>query len=260
LDVVAKNVIAAGVVAVLACGPAPALASDYFHECRSPDGRFEISDGVLVEVHDPQRKPIAYTVVAESVLSERRGYCLSAGGKHNFEARSYVQTIRFRQGDNTVETRVLCEIAADGLPAAYRCEKEVVTHAWTADGAGSAKAPTPAVAPAGPTVWLHNGSLVRLEASGGERRFVYERPRKGMIEAGARAGDPVFEGRRLGDTYSGQAYVFSRNCGRTPYEVSGKVAQDNRSVELEGQLPLLGADCKARGYRRDVLRFTLATD
>lgn len=251
LFVVARYV--AGFLLTLAV---PAAASDHFHECRSPDGLFEVSDGSLYEVADKARKPIPYQVVSETVLASRKGYCLAKGNKYAFEGRSYVQTIRFRMNAAPAEIRVLCELASDGLPAAYTCEKEVVTAET------KAAPPKPSVGPAAPPAaqvdWFHNGSLVRLEAAGAERRFVYVRPRKGMSEAGARSGDPVFVGRREGKRYSGTAYVYSRACGRTGYPVSGAIGDDERSVTLEGDVPLLGPGCQPRAHRRDVLVFRLS--
>ena len=36
---------------------------------------------------------------------------------------------------------------------------------------------------------------------------------------------------------------------------SGEYSPDDRRVMLEGQAPVLDADCKVTGYRRDRLRF-----
>lgn len=245
-----------------------ALASDYFHECRSSDGLYEMSDGELYDTKDKTRTRIPYEKLNETVLAERRGYCVANGAKYEFEARTYVMTIRFRWNAQPVEARVLCDLAADGLPASFNCEREVITLQSTGDTSGRADRQQPSrpsqSSPAdhgGPrqaTHWLHNGSLMRLEATGAERRFVYQRPRKGMLAAGAKPGDPVFVGRRDGASYTGTAYVYSRACGRTPYQVAGTIGADERSVTLEGNVPLLASDCSPSGHRPDVLRFTLA--
>lgn len=107
------------------------------------------------------------------------------------------------------------------------------------------------------SVWMHNGSIMRLEANGNARRFAYLMPRPGMIEAGARPGDVVFEGYRNGQTYQGVAYIYSRACGRSKYAVAGMISDDERMIEVSGQVPLLGDDCQPRAYRRDVLFFEL---
>lgn len=116
------------------------------------------------------------------------------------------------------------------------------------------------LAPANPSgsFWDHNGSLVRLEASGssGLRRFVYQKVRPGMLEAGARPGDVVFEGRRQGRAYSGVAYVFNRMCGQTPYPVSGRVTDDEKTIVLVGQAPLFSRNgCNVVSRKDDRLTF-----
>jgi len=230
--------------AFFASTPDEVLASDYAHECRSADGLYEMSDEQLFAAGEEPRTAIAYRTLKDTVLSERKGYCLSHGQHFQFEARSYLRRVRFQVDGNPVEVEMLCELAADGLPAAYNCEKEVVT---LQTNSGTASAST--------AVWTHNGSVMRLDAKGASRVFSYEKPRAGMRRVGARPGDVVFEGTREGTAYSGTAYMFSPNCGRTPYAVSGNVTPDDRRVMLEGQAPVLDADCKVTGYRRDRLRF-----
>jgi len=150
-----------------------------------------------------------------------------------------------------VQVDALCELASDGLPAAYKCDREVVTLDTKSDQS-VVPPPTPNA-----SIWDHNGSRLRLESSGSERRFVYEQPRRGMRDAGAAPGDTVFEGRREGRTYTGTAYIFSKACGKVAYQVAGNISQDERQVVLEGQAPSLGADCKTRSYKRDELVFEL---
>ncbi len=236
----------------LVAGTAAATASDYFHECRTADGQYEINDGTLVASSDTARKEIPFETLGETVLSQRKGYCLARGQKYEFEGKTYVLKIRFREKGQPIEVDALCELAADGLPAAYKCEREVVTRDFKAGGKSA-----PPAAGGGAVVWNHNGSVMRLEAEGAVRRFRYEVPRRGMAEAGARPGDVVFEGRRDGSRYVGTAYIFSAACGRVPYAVSGRVSGDERQVVLEGDAPVLGAGCKARTFKRDRLAFEL---
>lgn len=234
----------------------PAAASDFMHTCRTADGLFELNDDELYASTNASGRPIPYQSVRMTILAERRGYCIAAGNQYQFESRSYVHRIRFDNGGGPIEVDALCEFAADGLPAAYTCEREVVT--FQTGGAGGQPGNLPVNGSAGaPTAWNHNGSVMRLEADGAARRFVYDVPRKGMIAAGARAGDVVFEGSREGATYSGTAYIFSKSCGQVGYPVAGNVSSDERSVVLEGQAPRLGADCAVKSYRRDRLQFDL---
>jgi len=110
----------------------------------------------------------------------------------------------------------------------------------------------------GPTMWDHNGSRVRLIASGTSRRFYYEWPRRGMVEEGVRTGTLLFDGNRSGTSYTGTAYVFSKRCGAKPYRVSGTASPDDRHVTLYGEAPTgLDRRCRATRYRNDVLVFDL---
>src|SRR5262249_30357191 len=78
----------------------------------------------------------------------------------------------------------------------------------------SSPTPPPTGAPFVPvTLWSHNESIVRLTAEGASRKFHYEKPRPGIMEAGAFRGTLLFEGHRHGDRYVGTAYVFAGKCG-----------------------------------------------
>ena len=121
----------------------------------------------------------------ESVLAHKRGYCLANGNKYEFESKTYVLSIGFLGEDGPLQIDALCELASDGLPAAYTCEREVVTLDTKSS---QSVVPPPAT---NASIWDHNGSRIRLESSGSERRFVYEQPRRGMRDAGAAAGHSV---------------------------------------------------------------------
>jgi hypothetical protein len=119
---------------------------------------------------------------------------------------------------------------------------------------GSPQAPEAAV-PGGPSLWNHNGSTMRLEAAGARRRFLYVRPRSGMLAAGAAPGTLLFEGVRRGASYSGVAYVFAGDCGKFPYDVSG-VLESETEVVMVGMAPSVSRDtCSIEGYRRDRIVF-----
>ena len=232
--------------------PGHSHAGDFSHVCRTIGDLYEIDDGTLSSKTDAAQKPIPYAKVQETVLSQKRGYCLAGGRRHLFEAKTYVLRIRFLENGRSIELDALCELSADGLPASLSCEREVVTHAFNAGGVGSRPPGS-----SGNTIWNHNGSLMRLEANGSERRFVYDLPRRGMLEAGVKSGDIVFDGRREGPTYSGTAYIYTKLCGRVAYPVAGNVSANERTVALEGQVPLHAPNCTVRSYRRDKLQFDL---
>jgi hypothetical protein len=164
-----------------------------------------------------------------------------------------VLRIRFLEKGQTVELDALCELAADGLPAAYACEQEVVTSERSVADASQAPQPGAAVS----TLWTHNGSVMRLVASGASRSFVYEVPRRGLVEVGVKPGDVVLEGRREGQTYTGTAFIFTQACGRVGYPVSGQVLEGERRVVVTGEAPLMGPGCTPRAYRHDRLQFDL---
>jgi hypothetical protein len=228
-----------------------ARASDYSHICRTADGAYEMDDGALSAAGAAPRQPIPHETVGDTVLSEKVGYCIARGRRFPFESRVYVRAIRFREAGQLREADLLCELASDGLPAAYTCEREVVTRDFKASATKAGPAS------GGGTIWTHNGSVMRLESSASERRFVYAIPRRGMLDAGAKSGDVVFEGRRDGTTYSGTAYIFNKSCGRVAYRVAGSVAANERRIVLEGQVPVLGPACSVRSRRRDRLQFDL---
>ena len=107
------------------------------------------------------------------------------------------------------------------------------------------------------SLWDHNGSIMRLVANGENRQFVYETPRQGMANEGVTSGTSLFEGVRNGDTYSGTAFVFRRQCGSTPFEVSGTVAADERTVTMTGDAPRVDGSCRVSGHVSDTLVFRL---
>lgn len=229
-----------------------ASASDYSHDCRSSDGQWQMWDEGLSASDDANQTQIAYTTLKDTVLSRREGYCLSRGQKFQFEAKTYVRRIRFKHQGQSYELDMLCEMAADGLPAAFTCEKEVVTlDTQQSSGGGAAGGG----GNSSTALWTHNGSLMRLSATGKTRTFTYENPRPALRKAGVKPGDVVFEGARDGQRYSGTAYIFSKSCGRQGYAVKGRVTDGDRGVVVEGEAPVLDDGCNVKSTRHDVLKF-----
>lgn len=237
-------------VACLGVFASGAAASDYSHDCRSSDGQWQMWDEGLSASGDNSQTQIPYTTLKDTVLSRREGYCLSRGQKFGFAAKTYVRRIKFKHQGQSYEVDMLCEMASDGLPAAFSCDKEVVTLDTQQSGGGGAGAGSSSTA-----LWMHNGSLMRLDANGKARTFSYENPRAGMRKAGAKPGDVVFEGERDGERYYGTAYIYSKACGRHGYAVDGRVLAGDRGVVLEGEAPRFDDRCNITSTRRDVLRF-----
>ncbi|MBU2583444.1 MAG: hypothetical protein KJ622_17175 [Alphaproteobacteria bacterium] len=248
-----KKVLAAAVAAVALMAVAgTATAGDYHNACTTADPRFEINDDELYAKSNPS-SPIAFQILDKTTTSERRGYCMSKGKKFPFEGRNSTMRIRFSFNGSTLETTATCEFASSGLPAAYNCEREVVTFDSAGNSGGGGGGLADSCGPG--TVWNHNGSTMRPLANGATRRFAYERPRRGLERAGINQCDVVFEGEKQGDSYVGTAYVFSRDCGPIGHPVSGPVTKGGLKVTLYGQAPRRRDDCSVSGYRDDTLVF-----
>ncbi|HEV2716696.1 MAG TPA: hypothetical protein VGU64_15650 [Terriglobales bacterium] len=118
----------------------------------------------------------------------------------------------------------------------------------------SAQAQTQTETP-GRTVWDHNGSVMYLVANGSSREFYYQKPRPGMLDAGARPGSLLFRGQVHGGQYSGTAYFFNPHCGSIPFEVKGPILEDEERIVLTGQAPRVGQNCRTYGSYTSSLEF-----
>ncbi len=110
--------------------------------------------------------------------------------------------------------------------------------------------------------WEHNGSLMRLKASGNQRWFYYENPRPVLRAAGVTSGTLLFEGEKTGNWYSGEARVFSRFCPGEPlvYRVAGPVRSDQLQVTMRGTREVY-KKCQPTGrFVEDTLTFTYSHD
>lgn len=102
----------------------------------------------------------------------------------------------------------------------------------------------------------HNQSLMEVQLCDRTLDISYIQPRPGMVKAGARAGDFVFEGDvSLIGVATGTAYLFSAKCGTIGYQVTGAIR--STSILLEGTAPVRNANCVVTKYRNDELLFTL---
>ena len=113
---------------------------------------------------------------------------------------------------------------------------------------------------AAPPLWNHNGSVTRLIADGSSRKFIYENPRAGLSTVGIQSGSLLFAGRKNGDSYSGTAYVYSRNCGASAFQVSGTIAADQRMVTMYGKSPKKNGSCQTVDYSDETLTFVFSGD
>lgn len=247
----------AALAAGLAAVASPAAASDYSNTCTSRDKRYVVEDGVLYRARDKDRKErLVYAVLEEQVLEQRVGYCLARGseGKESrfgFQMRKSRRVAFVYDGVKRVRAELDCELASDGLPAAFECGREVVT--------ADVRTPAPprkfAVGARG--AWHHNGSVMRLDAIDDLRAFIYMNPRAGLLQENVSAETVLFTGERVGNAYAGTAFVFNRACGQLEYAVRGRVEDDEHRVVLQGQAPIVGPGCKVAGTRPDTLVFEL---
>ena len=125
-------------------------------------------------------------------------------------------------------------VAAIALAAVAVALQDAIKECCT-----SAQAQTQTVS-SEPTVWDHNGSVMYLVANGSSWEIYYQKPRSGMLEAGARPGSLLFRGEVNNGQYLGTAYIFNPHCGPIPYEVKGPIFDDERIV-LTGQAPRVRA-------------------
>jgi hypothetical protein len=246
-----------------------AMASDHSDVCTSAGGRYEITEGVLTRTGGQSGEDgIPYRRISQKTIRRETGYCLADKGgaqKFNFESHSYTLRAAFKDEGTDIELDFICEFVSDGLPAAYSCTKKVMT---TPDGGAGGEKPVEraraeALAPPlqdGSSIWMHNDSVMRLEADGAMRRFYYVRPRDGMLKVGARPDSLLFEGRREGRRIFGTSHIFAKGCDPSPYSVTGTISEDEQEIVMYGIAPRLNPDCTLKGTRDDKLVFTYSPD
>jgi hypothetical protein len=105
-----------------------------------------------------------------------------------------------------------------------------------------------------PTFWDHNGSVMYLVENGASLELYYQKPRPGMLDAGAHSGSLLFRGEINNGQYLGTAYIFNPNCGPIPFEVKGPILDDQRIV-LTGEVPRVGQNCRTFGSHTSNLEF-----
>src|SRR4029077_14972700 len=117
--------------------------------------------------------------------------------------------------------------------------------------------PQDASPPTERTFWDHNGSIMYLIAIGSSRELHYQKPRPGMLEAGAPPDDVLFKGEINDGQISGTAYIFNAQCGQVPFHVKGPILDNGAKVVLTGQAPRVGRNCQASGEYTSTLEFRL---
>ena len=141
-----------------------------------------------------------------------------------------------------------------GVAVAVIVLSATVAAALQVEYCSSAQAQTQTGSPE-PTIWDHNGSEMYLVANGSSREVYYQKPRAGMLEAGARAGSLLVRGEVNNGQYLGTAYIFNLHCGPIPFEVKGPVLSDDERIVLTGQAPRVGQNCRTYGSYTSNLEF-----
>jgi tetratricopeptide (TPR) repeat protein len=84
---------------------------------------------------------------------------------------------------------------------------------------------------------------------------ISQQPRASLGGIGVSKGTLLFKGRKIGNTYAGKAFIYSK-CGAKVYDVTGPISDDQRQVTLYGRAPITDQRCNVRTYREDTLIFT----
>lgn len=103
--------------------------------------------------------------------------------------------------------------------------------------------------------WKNGASIVRLEAKGALRKFVFLKPSEEEAKAGAKAGSLRFDGKISRSSYAGTAFSYSKKCGRESFFVSGDVENKGSRVVLIGKAPRMNGDCRVIGKSEQTLVF-----
>lgn len=157
----------------------------------------------------------------------------------------------------------------NGLPISQYLTADTASR-LAAEGQQIAKAALPSPVPSTPIVaspwpaspaglkenfWSHNSSRVQLKSETDKpgRTFVYETPSPELQRAGVSSGTVLFRGSRTRNNYTGTAFAFSPSCAAAPYEVTGTVSEDQRSVTLQGMAPVRDLGCKITSRHSETL-------
>jgi hypothetical protein len=117
--------------------------------------------------------------------------------------------------------------------------------------------PQDASPPAERSLWDHNGSIMYLVAIGASKELHYQKPRPGMLEAGAHPDDVLFKGEINDGQLSGTAYIFNAQCGQVPFHVKGPILDNGGRIVLTGQAPRIGRNCQTYSEYTSTLEFKL---
>ncbi len=115
-------------------------------------------------------------------------------------------------------------------------------------------------------LWAHNGSEMVFEtgfqnAPGGGNgvSLWYWAPRAGLRDVGVRQGTRLFAGTQNGTLISGEAMIFTPDCGAYGYYVEGNWFDGAADLVLRGERPVIDDQCRVTDQRVDTLVFTFVS-
>ena len=130
-------------------------ASDYSNTCKSGDGQYVMDDGALYRATDKERSSsLTYAILEQQVLSRRAGHCIAKGPgaadqKYDFEWVKSRILVEIDTPCGQQHAKMTCELASDGMPAAFQCGREVLDRTDQSPG------PNVRYAIDSPGVWIH---------------------------------------------------------------------------------------------------------
>jgi len=101
--------------------------------------------------------------------------------------------------------------------------------------------------------WKNRMSIMRLDATGVSRKFIFFKPSPDQMKAGAKVGSLLFDGQISGKDYVGSAFSYSEKCGREQFPVSGQIKNNASRVILTGMSPLMDRNCRRIGKIKKAL-------
>ena len=119
---------------------------------------------------------------------------------------------------------------------------------------------TPALAnPTIRTYYTHNDSIaygVEDDSDATSLTIAYFKPRQGMLDAGAKPADLLFQGTvDANGRTDGFSFAYKGACGRFPFKATGVSSADRKTIRLTGELPNVDKRCNITSYAHVELDF-----
>lgn len=95
-----------------------ALAGDYYFDCASPNGTYNLKEGgKQYELFEGSKK-LKFELLRKMTIEEQKGFCTSKDGKKfEWNSHRYLVDLKTRTNGATVKLSFLCEQGGSGVPA-----------------------------------------------------------------------------------------------------------------------------------------------